>query len=160
MKIALDAMGGDLAPRSPVLGTLEFLKDQDSGMEVILVGDKTILKEELGGSIPKGIRVHHTTQVVTMHEQGSKAIKTKPDSSIVQGINLVKDGLADAFVSAGHTGAIIATSLLSLGCIEGLRRPALAAYIPTATGGKIICDVGANPDARPEQMLQLSLIHI
>ena len=158
MKIAIDAMGGDLAPRSPVLGTLQFLQDQTSGMEVILVGDKTILKEELGKSIPKGIRIHHTTQVVTMHEQGSKAIKTKPDSSIVQGINLVKDGLADAFVSAGHTGAIIATSLLSLGCIEGLRRPALAAYIPTATGGKIICDVGANPDARPEHMLQFAIM--
>ena len=89
MKIALDAMGGDLAPRSPVVGTLQFLQDQTSGMEVILVGDQTILKEELGGSIPKGIRIHHTTQVVTMHEQGSKAIKTKPDSSIVQGINPV-----------------------------------------------------------------------
>ena len=67
MKIAIDAMGGDLAPRSPVVGTLQFLQDQTSGMEVILVGDQTILKEELGGSIPKGIRIHHTTQVVTMH---------------------------------------------------------------------------------------------
>ena len=99
-------MGGDMAPRSPVAGTLQFLQHQTSGMEVILIGDQTILKEELGGSIPKGIRIHHTTQVVTMHERGSKAIKTKPDSSIVQGINLVKDGLADAFVSAGHLSLI------------------------------------------------------
>ena len=102
-------MGGDLAPWSPVKGTLQFLQDHTSGMEIILVGDQTILKDEIGYSVPKGIRIHHTTQVVTMHEQGSKAIKTKPDSSIVQGINLVKDGLADAFVSAGPTGAIMAT---------------------------------------------------
>ena len=73
-------MGGDLAPRSPVIGTLQFLQDQTSGIEVILVGDQTILKEEVGGSTPKGIRIHHTTQVVTMNEQGTKAIKTKTES--------------------------------------------------------------------------------
>tara|TARA_B110000438_G_scaffold301663_1_gene357132 strand:- start:1276 stop:2283 length:1008 start_codon:yes stop_codon:yes gene_type:complete len=158
MKIALDAMGGDLAPYSPVKGTLKFLENSSSITEVILVGDKNILNQELKGSIPKGIRIHHTTQVVSMHEHGSKAIKSKPDSSIVQGINLVKDGVADAFVSAGHTGAIMATSLLTLGRIEGLKRPALAAYIPTPKGGKILCDVGANPDARPEHMLQFAIM--
>ena len=143
-------MGGDFAPRSPVKGTLKFLESSSSNVEVILVGDKNILNQELGKSIPNGIRIHHTTQVVNMHDHASKAIKSKPDSSIVQGINLVKDGVADAFVSAGHTGAIMATSLLTLGRIENLRRPALAAYIPTPKGGKILCDVGANPDARPE----------
>ncbi len=158
MKIALDAMGGDFAPRSPVRGTLKFLENSSSNVEVILVGDKNILNQELGKSIPNGIRIHHTTQVVNMHDHASKAIKSKPDSSIVQGINLVKDGVADAFVSAGHTGAIMATSLLTLGRIENLRRPALAAYIPTPKGGKILCDVGANPDARPEHMLQFAIM--
>ena len=158
MKIALDAMGGDFAPRSPVKGTLKFLENSSSNVEVILVGDKNILNQELGRSIPNGIRIHHTTQVVSMHDHASKAIKSKPDSSIVRGVNLVKDGVADAFVSAGHTGAIMATSLLTLGRIEGIRRPALAAYIPTPKGGKILCDVGANPDARPEHMLQFAIM--
>ena len=158
MKIALDAMGGDFAPRSPVKGTLQFLENSSSNVEVILVGDKNILNQELGKKIPNGIRIHHTTQVVSMHDHGTKSIKSKPDSSIVQGINLVKDGVADAFVSAGHTGAIMATSLLKLGRIDGLKRPALAAYIPTPRGGKILCDVGANPDARPEHMLQFAIM--
>ncbi len=90
MKIALDAMGGDLAPRSPVQGTLKFLKESSSDVEVILVGDNNILNQELGRSIPNGIRIHHSSQVVSMHDHGSKVIKSKPDSSIVQGINLVK----------------------------------------------------------------------
>ncbi len=158
MKIALDAMGGDLAPRSPVQGTLKFLKESSSDVEVILVGDNNILNQELGRSIPNGIRIHHSSQVVSMHDHGSKVIKSKPDSSIVQGINLVKDGVADAFVSAGHTGAIMASSILTLGRIEGLKRPAAAAYIPTPKGGKILCDVGVNPDARPEHMLQFAIM--
>ncbi len=127
-------------------------------LHLILIGDKDAITNEFSGSIPARISIHHTTQTVEMHDSGSKVIKTKPDSPIVQGIRLVKDGVADGFISAGHTGAVMTAATLLLGRIPNVKRPALAAYIPSETGGKVICDVGANPDAKPEHLLQFAIM--
>ena len=158
MKIALDAMGGDLAPQAIVQGALDALEKSTDDLQIILVGDKSKITTALNNSIPKSISIHHASQIVNMHEDGSKIIKSKPDSSIVQGIKLVKEKSADAFISAGHTGAVMATSLFLLGRIPHVKRPCLGVYIKTQTGGKILCDVGANPDANPEQLLQFAIM--
>ena len=91
MKIALDAMGGDLAPQAAIQGAINTLKKTKDKIHIIIVGDENQIKFELGDSIPDHISIHHTTQIVTMNDTGSKVLKRKPDSSIVQGINLVKD---------------------------------------------------------------------
>ncbi len=158
MIIALDAMGGDDAPGVVVQGALQALKESSSSLNLLLLGDEQAIQHELDGFSSSRLAIHHTTQVVDMEDRGSKVIKTKPDSSLVKGIQLVKAGSADAFVSAGHTGAVMSTSLLSYGRIKHVKRPALGVYIPTLTGGKILCDVGANPDAKPYHILQFAIM--
>ncbi|MFQ6611935.1 MAG: phosphate acyltransferase PlsX [Fidelibacterota bacterium] len=158
MKIVLDAMGGDLAPEAPVQGALEVLKEFDSNLKIILVGDEAKITPLVGNSIPDGIQIYPTTEIVTMDDRSSKVLKTKPDSSLVRGIELVKDGTGDAFISAGHTGAIMATTVFLLGRINHVKRPALGAYIPSQQGGKILCDVGANPNAKPRHLLQFAIM--
>ncbi len=158
MKIALDAMGGDYAPAAPVQGAMDAIQESNGDFEIILLGDESAIRNHLPHSVPDRLTTSHTTEIVTMHDLGSKVFKTKPDSSMVRGIQLVKEGTADAFISAGHTGAIMATSLFLLGRSEGVKRPALGAYIPNHTGGKIICDVGANPEAKPQHMLQFAIM--
>ena len=158
MKFVLDAMGGDGAPKAAVQGALKALTVTPNNVHLILIGNKNAITKEFSDSIPDRISIHHTTQTVEMHDSGSKVIKTKPDSPIVQGIRLVKDDIADGFISAGHTGAVMTAATLLLGRIPNVKRPALAAYIPSETGGKVICDVGANPDAKPEHLLQFAIM--
>ncbi|RMF09030.1 MAG: phosphate acyltransferase PlsX [Candidatus Neomarinimicrobiota bacterium] len=158
MKLALDAMGGDSAPASVVQGVLSALPHTPDSYSFILVGDENRIRQEFNGSVPDRISIHHTSQIVEMTDRGATVLKAKPDSSIVQGIRLVKDQQADGFISAGHTGAVLTASLLLLGRIQGVKRPALGAYIPTPVGGKVLCDVGANPDAKPLHMLQFALM--
>jgi len=157
MKIALDAMGGDFAPESVVSGALSAL-NSDSDIELVLVGDSSSIKEYLPDNYSSRLTIHHSTQVVTMNDRGATVLKTKPDSSLVQGIKLVKNGEANGFVSAGHTGAVLAASLMLLKRIPNVRRPALSVYLPTLMGGKIICDVGANPDVKPNHLLQFAVM--
>ncbi len=157
MKIALDAMGGDLAPDATVHGAIEAVQSEES-LEVFLVGNESLIKEILPSSITKHLHIHPTTQVVTMQDNGSKVFKEKPDSSLVKGIGLLKNGVVDGFVSAGHTGAVLSTATLNLGRVKGARRPALGAYIPTEKGGKILCDVGANPDANSHHLMQFAVM--
>ena len=158
MIFALDAMGGDFAPQAIVQGALDAVGNSSESLTLILLGDETAIKQELGSETPSSIKVIHTDEIVTMEDIGSKVLKTKPNSSLVRGINMVKDGEADGFISAGHTGAIMSASLLTLGRIPGVRRPALAAYFPTEGRGKVLCDVGANPDAKPEHLVQFALM--
>jgi glycerol-3-phosphate acyltransferase PlsX len=157
MKIALDAMGGDFAPEVAVLGAIEALQ-VDNSLELYLLGNKNLINEFLPSDHPEHIHLIPTTQVVSMQDKGSRVLKDKPDSSLVRGIKLLKDGVVDAFVSAGHTGAVLTSATLTLGRIEGTKRPALGAYIPIESGGKMICDVGANPDANPRQLLQFAVM--
>ncbi len=158
MIFALDAMGGDFAPGAVVHGALEALKSSPDTLKLILVGDEKAILNKLPSSLPPRLSIHPTSQVVTSKDRGATVIKTKPDSSLVAGIQLVKSKQADGFISAGSTGAVMATSLLLLGRIPGVRRPAIGAYIPTEKGGKILCDVGANPDVKPYHLLQFAIM--
>ena len=158
MRFALDAMGGDFAPNAVVQGALDAINKSSKPLNLILVGDETPIRSELAGRENDAIEIVHTDEVVTMEDKGSKVLKSKPNSSLVRGIRMVKEGRADGFISAGHTGAIMSTTLLSLGRIPGVRRPALAAYFPTEKRGKILCDVGVNPDAKPEHLVQFALM--
>jgi len=158
MKFALDAMGGDFAPHAVVQGALDAIDKSSKPLSLILLGDETAIRTEMAGREVETIEIVHTDEVVNMEDKGSKVLKMKPNSSLVRGIQMVKDGQADGFISAGHTGAILSTTLLSLGRIPGVRRPALAAYFPTEKRGKVLCDVGANPDAKPEHLVQFALM--
>ncbi len=158
MILALDAMGGDFAPKAVVQGALQALSGTPESLRLILVGDEQAIRNELPSQVPLRISIHHTTQVVTMEDRGASVIKSKPDSSLVTGIKLVKTKKADGFVSAGNTGAVMAASLLLLGRIPGVRRPALGAYIPSEKGGKILCDVGANVDVKPYHLMQFAIM--
>jgi glycerol-3-phosphate acyltransferase PlsX len=158
MKFALDAMGGDNAPQAVVHGALEALSGTPETLELVLVGNERRLKADLPTPLPDRLSLLNTSQVVKMHDRASNILKTKPDSSIVRGVRLVKEGKVDGFISAGNTGAIMTASLLVLGRIPGVRRPALGAYIPTVKGGKMICDVGTNPDAKPYNLLQFAIM--
>ena len=158
MIIALDAMGGDLAPQAVIEGALDAVNNSSDDLKIILVGDQKKINSFVESTLPKQISIHHASEIVTMDDDGSKVFKSKPDSSIVQGLKLVKENHANAFISAGHTGAVMATSLFLLGRIPHVKRPCLGVYIKTQTGGKILCDVGANPDANPAQLLQFGIM--
>ena len=158
MIIALDAMGGDLAPQAIIEGALDAVNNSSDDLKIILVGDQKKINSFVESTLPKQISIHHASEIVTMDDDGSKVFKSKPDSSIVQGLKLVKENHANAFISAGHTGAVMATSLFLLGRIPHVKRPCLGVYIKTQTGGKILCDVGANPDANPAQLLQFGIM--
>lgn len=159
MRVALDAMGGDHAPSVNIEGAIETIRERED-IEVILVGDESLVKKELKKKryIPDRISLEHASQVVEMHESLSAAIRKKKDSSIKIGIELVKSGKADAFVSAGHSGVTMATSLLLLGKSKGVDRPAIATLMPTIRDTFIMLDVGATVDCSPENLLQFALM--
>ncbi len=159
MKIVLDAMGGDHAPLVNIEGAVETVRDAD-GIEVVLVGDESAIRKELKGrKYPSGsITVVHASQVVEMNESPTTAIRRKRDSSIRVGLGLVKKGEADAFVSAGHSGVVMGTSLLLLGMSKGVDRPAIATLMPTLRDTFVLLDVGANVDCKPENLKQFALM--
>ena len=156
MKIALDAMGGDFAPTAVIKGAVEALSCTPKNVELILLGNKDLIQKEFSSLLPSRISIHHCPDSITFQDRASTVVKSKPDSSIVKGIKMVKENKVNGFISAGHTGAVLAASLLILGRIPGVRRPALGVYIPTNVGGKILCDVGANPDAKPVHLFQFA----
>ncbi|MFZ5651236.1 MAG: phosphate acyltransferase PlsX [Bacillota bacterium] len=155
MKIAVDAMGGDYAPREIVAGALEAARD---GIEVILVGDSDSILKELGNSRRDSIEIVHTTETIAMGEQPATAVRKKKDSSIVRSVRLVKEGRASAFVCAGSTGAVMAASLLGVGRIKGIDRPAIASVLPGEKGRTVLLDVGANVDCKPKHLLQFGIM--
>src|SRR5881628_1424486 len=159
MKIALDAMGGDHAPASEVEGAA--LAVREYGVEVVLVGDDTLLKAELRrqsvADLP-GLTVHQASQRVEMHEQPSQVVRRKRDSSIWVGTELVKKGEAVAIISAGNTGATVVTAFFLLGVLKGVERPAIATLLPTLMGHTILLDVGATVDCTPSQLTQFALM--
>jgi len=151
MRIALDAMGGDHAPAAEVEGAA--LAVHEYGLEVVLVGDKNLVVEELrrqGLQGIAGLTVHHASQRVEMHEQPSQVVRRKRDSSIWIATEMVKKGEAVAVISAGNTGATVVTAFFLLGVLKGVERPAIAALLPTLQGQMILLDVGATVDCTPE----------
>jgi phosphate acyltransferase len=159
MRVALDAMGGDYAPSVTVEGAVETVAEHED-IEVILVGNEAVIKKELGNKrySSSRISIEHAPQVVEMHESPTAAIRKKKDSSIRIGLELVKSGQADAFVSAGHSGVVMATSLFLLGRSKAVDRPAIATIMPTLKGTFILLDAGANVDCKPENLLQFALM--
>ncbi|OLN33331.1 phosphate acyltransferase PlsX [Desulfosporosinus metallidurans] len=157
MRIAVDAMGGDHAPEEIIKGTL-IAAEKNPDVQLILVGQKERILPFFTGAKPKNISLYEATEVIAMDEHPANAVRKKKDSSIVVATRLVKLGEADAVVSAGSTGAQMASALLGLGRIKGIERPAIATVLPTPEGGKLILDVGANMDATPEQLSQYALM--
>lgn len=155
-RIVLDAMGGDQAPGEIVAGAL--MAAGGLGVELILVGREAAIQEELRGTgdVPR-LRIVDARDVIEMDEHATDAVRGKPDASINVGLALVKAGEADAFVTAGNTGAAMAASLLTLGRVRGIGRPALATVFPSQTGGQtVFLDVGANADCRPIHLVQFA----
>ncbi|HEY8464676.1 MAG TPA: phosphate acyltransferase PlsX [Bacillota bacterium] len=156
MWIAIDAMGGDFAPREIVLGAVSAC--QELNAEIILVGDETAIKEVLKGKATTGLKleIRHTSEVITMEEHPATAVRHKKNSSLVVANQLVKEGKAAAVISAGNTGAAMAASLFGLGRIAAVSRPAIAIPMPTAKGISVLLDAGANADCQPEDLLQFA----
>lgn len=155
--IALDAMGGDYAPAETVKGAVEAVSEH-SEIRVILVGKEEQIQAELKKyeGWDGRIEVVHASEEIEMGDVPTKAVKEKKDSSLVVAMKLVREGKADAVVSAGSTGAILVGGQVVVGRIKGIKRPALAPFVPGKNGFSLLIDCGANVDARPEHLLQFA----
>lgn len=160
IKIALDALGGDFGAKPNVLGALAAAKVLDA--EVILVGDETVLRQEFANlgysALPKKLSIVHAPNVIDMGAEPAKEVRTKKDASIVVCAELVHTGRADAFVSAGHSGAAMVAALFGMGRIKGVLRPAIASPMPTYKGVSLLLDAGANADCKPVHLLQFAVM--
>src|SRR5260370_27318075 len=160
MKIALDAMGGDFGPPNLVGGAVLALREYSYISKLFLVGDTVQIEAELRklGCNDSRIEIVHSTQVVEMSDRAWSAVRRKKDSSVSRAVDLVKHGQASAIVSAGHTGAAVAASMIKLRTLPGIYRPGIAAVLPTETNVFVLMDAGANIDARPEHLLQYAFM--
>jgi len=155
LKIIVDAMGGDKAPEEVVKGALNASNNPE--IEIILVGDEKKIRPYLKDS-DKNIEIVNAQEVITYDEQPVNAIRKKKDSSIVKGLKMLKDKKAQAMVSAGSTGALMAGGLLILGRLEGIDRPAIATLCPTAKGPILMLDIGANSEVKPKNLVQFAVM--
>jgi glycerol-3-phosphate acyltransferase PlsX len=156
IKLVVDAMGGDYAPREIVWGAVEGARERN--IEVVLVGQREAVEKELSRCDLDGARISTcwSEETVGMDEDPVRAVRRKPNSSIAVGMKLVKSGQASAFVSAGSTGAVATTALLILGKKKGISRPALGIVISSPRGPMMFLDVGANPDCKPHHLVQFA----
>jgi glycerol-3-phosphate acyltransferase PlsX len=157
VKIAVDAMGGDHGPAVVVEGAVAAVRE--FGASVVLVGDKAAIEREIGRlGASAGIEVRHASQVVGMGESPSQALRRKRDSSLRIAAELVRDGEASAFISAGNTGAAMAVAMFVVGVLRGVDRPAIAAVLPNLKGFSVLLDVGANVDPKPWHLFQFAVM--
>ena len=161
MRIILDAMGGDNAPQAPVIGALQAAKD--FGAQITLVGRGeeilSVMRSQGYNDLPEGIEIAHADEVVDMHDDPANVIRKKKNSSMVIGLKMLADGLGDAFVSAGSTGALLSGATLLVKRVKGIRRAAMGPTMPNKAGGKtVILDCGANAECTPEFLLQFGLV--
>ncbi|MDP3880368.1 MAG: phosphate acyltransferase PlsX [Dehalococcoidales bacterium] len=156
MKIAVDAAGGEYAPHEIVKGAIKAARELE--VEVILVGKRDMLYVQAGRHLTTlGLSIVDAGETIGFHESPVEAVQNKPCSSIVVGTNLVRDGIASAFVSAGHSGAVFYSALVSLGKVEGIDRPAIGSIINlNTTGPVLLVDAGANADCRPNHLVQFA----
>ena len=161
MKIGLDIMGGDYAPKATVLGAIAALEALSEDQTLVLFGDKDqilpLLSEQ--GVSPDSFEYVHTTEVIGMGEHATKAVVQKPNSSISLGFQYLKEGKIDSFASAGNTGAMLVGAMFSVKTIPGVIRPAIATNVPKLKSGfGIMLDVGANADCKPDVLLQFGVL--
>lgn len=158
MTIAVDAMGGDFAPKEPVKGAIEAVNEL--GIPVVLVGDESAIKKELSGLKFEASKVdiRHTTQVVTMEDQAVVALRTKKDSSMRVAYNLHKEGRVDGVVSAGHSGSMLAMGKFVLKTVPGIDRPCISALMPSLKDKILLLDAGANMDCSANNLLQFAIL--
>ena len=159
IKIALDIMGGDNAPLSNINGVIDFLNKNQGSVKIYMVGNEKKILHELDKNSnisQNSFEIVNTSQIVDSNDKPSKIIKTKPDSSMNKAICLLKDNIVDGVVSSGNTGCLVSSAFFNLGTIEGVKRPALFALIPSENGNFLLGDVGANLSSKPEQLLQFS----
>lgn len=156
MKIVVDAMGGDYAPEPIVHGAI-LAAPQIQG-EICLVGREEEVRKHISGTLPANVSLRHASEVVEMDDKPTEALRKKKDSSIAVGIAMVKSGEAQAFVSAGNTGAVTAASLLGWRQIEGIHRPAIACVFPNKHGRFLLLDGGASPDVDPENLVEFGVM--
>lgn len=161
MKIGIDIMGGDFAPKATTLGAILAFKELPSDCKLVLIGDenkiKNILQEE--NFDVSHFDIIHTDEVIEMGEHPAKALTQKPKSSIGIGFHLLKEKQIDAFASAGNSGAMMVGAMFSVKAIEGISRPALTSYVPKEKGGSgVFLDVGANADCKPEMLVQFAIL--
>ena len=161
MKIILDAMGGDHAPEAPVLGAIQAAKD--FGAEITLVGRGQEILEVMRKNgiqdLPEGMEIANADDVVDMHDDPASVVRKRKNSSMIIGLKMLADGMGDAFVSAGSTGALLTGATLLVKRVKGIRRAAMGPCMPTKAGGKVvIVDCGANAECTPEFLLQFGLV--
>ncbi len=160
MRIIVDAMGGDLAPKAPVLGAIEAAKAY--GAQITLVGREEEIKQMLQAeklSLPAGMEIFHAEDVVDMHDDPASIVHKRKGSSMVVGLKMLAEGKGDAFISAGSTGALLTGATLVVKRVKGIRRAAMGPAIPNKKGGKtVICDCGANAECTPEFLLQFAMV--
>jgi len=162
MRIGIDTMGGDFIPQNPLQGVALALPALPSEVEIVLIGEPELLKREApcyGITLNGQVYVLPASQVIGMEENPARAVVQKSDSTINVGIQAIKEGQIDAFISAGNTGAVVAASVLKLGNLPGVSRPTLGAFYPYGDNHySLICDVGANVDCKPEHLVQFALL--
>ena len=156
-RVVVDAMGGDYAPEWIIRGAVEAI-NEGAKAQIILTGKEDVIKKELAKYTydQSKIEVVNATEEITCHEAPVQAVRSKKDSSLVVGLNMVKNGEADAIISAGSSGAILAGGQLVVGRSKGVKRSPLAPLLPTSKGYSLLIDCGANVDARPEHLLQFA----
>lgn len=160
MKIALDVMGGDFAPQNPIAGVKLALPELPLMERLFLVGVPEVIQKELDlqqVADPR-LEIVPASQIVEMSDSGLDAVRRKKDSSISRSVDLVKDGKADAVVSAGHTGAAVTASLIKMRTLPGVERPAIASVMPSMTQHWVLIDAGANPDSEPQHIVQNAIM--
>lgn len=160
MRIAIDAMGGDQAPGQILQGALDAVELLSAGDELILVGNPEVIQQHAGERLAglSNVRIEAATQVITMDDSPAKAIRGKPDSSIVKMVRLARAGGADAIISAGNTGALVASGVLMLKTLAGAERPGIAVMLPSAKGAVMLCDAGANPEPTAAHLYQYAVM--
>ncbi|MBF0533088.1 MAG: phosphate acyltransferase PlsX [Candidatus Omnitrophica bacterium] len=158
MKIIIDAMGGDYAPDAVVAGVVDAVSQFDVRIALIGIQDKVEAQLKKHSYRPDKIEILHAPEVVGMEEPAITPVRKKRQSSISLGINYLKEGKYDAFISAGNTGAVVAASTLTLGMIPGVERPAIGLCVPSLKGPSFLIDVGANTDPKPTHLIQSALM--
>lgn len=160
MRIIVDVMGGDNAPDAIALGAIEAAKEEK--LDVILVGRGEAILQCLKNhgieTLPAGVEIANADDVVDMHDDPAQVLKTRKNSSMLVGLTMLKDGVGDAFVSAGSTGALLTAATLIVKRVKGIRRAAMGPVIPTKTGGAVLIDCGATAECTPEFLLQFAFM--